>query len=269
MAGRVHVVGDPILDVYHEGRQEKGRFVIQRTYYRSGAAKNTYVNAKALYPNASRAGILSPYDTSKDYRVVRHCVNQKSIFTTVEESMSFLPYAGTDGLITLDAYEGGKDDTIIVSDYGKGTVSHIQPGHLRCTKESKLVVVDSRYRTYDFQAVRARTSIWRCTEGEYEAKWAKNFDYIVFTDHGKKIYIEDMKTGAYTLAELPAVENILDTCGAGDTFTAALGVKLHQLSEDGEINIERIKTASAFAHRAAVSAIQQPYTAITQIRLEE
>jgi sugar/nucleoside kinase (ribokinase family) len=61
---------------------------------------------------------------------------------------------------------------------------------------------------------------------------------------------------------VPQIEAI-DSCGAGDTFTAAIAVYLHE----NIFNVNNIEKAINFAITASINVIKKEKTAITDIKI--
>lgn len=260
------VAGDALEDIYLQGswsiKNGIKRFKPEIELKYKGGAANTFANAQAIL--GDKAEVLSLMNTNP-LKLYRFVSEEPTIEAYLEEA--------TDTSVSLLATEGKRVDGIIISDYNKGTVNNwkVQP------YIADWILVDSRYRSVHSNWLQmAKTKIWRCTGDEYDAEWAKQFDYIVHTDGGRKISICNGEGIILKDFAVPQIEPI-DTCGAGDTFTAMLGAQL-LFREPAPIYwmskepippefLMRVYSAMPLCIQAAQDVCMKPRTAITDIRL--
>ena len=106
-----------------------------------------------------------------------------------------------------------------------------------------------------------QTKIWRCTGDEYCPNFAKNFNWTVNTDGPNLIKIIDQNQNIIYTYTVPQLEGLIDPCGAGDTFTAALACKI--LEENSFNHSSQIP----FAIKCAQDVVIKQGTNITDIQL--
>jgi sugar/nucleoside kinase (ribokinase family) len=245
------VFGDPILDVFYLGTMDGLRFTPKKTTNRNGGAVNTLLNVVAVLPEGYP--VIDKVEGLGSARLIRHCDLNGVVlheFWADKPSSQF-------------AWALNNTDVAIFSDYGHGSLT-ARPGSM--VAKHKLAVVDSKRRTFDTSYLeKTETKIWRCTGDEYDETWAKNFDWIVITDGASNIYIrQGIRPGVGGCLIVPTID-VVDACGAGDTFTAALGsyLLMHSLSP----NLDELMLACEFARMASQDVCMQKFTAVTNITL--
>lgn len=262
------VIGDKIRDVFHEGTLNDQKFNVSKTIRRAGGANNTQANLQAILEEHDNAYIYSPL-TATPYALVRLINNQDYKLineywdTDKNHSELYKPRFIDSNPNTLS--------TLVISDYNKGSVSRSIPGQELI--EWELAVVDSRYRSVDPAYVAgAKTSIWHATGEEYDWKWSQNFDYVYWTNGPETVWFgpTDKRTTAtipdWDTLDVPKTTKVLDTIGAGDTFTAAIAgylIKQHPKPIDMDI----LRAAGEFAVNCCQEVIQTRYTEVTTLRL--
>ena len=260
------VIGDPIEDIY--ATVQDGKTLDTCTL--PGGASNTYHNAKTILFETelfSKVHFVPQLEFTKKYlyKILR-LNNQSDIHlcksVDKEDYYSDIQYT-TQRQLNLSLDKADYESVLIFSDYNKGTLN-IRIHKYEGVDKVKLAIVDSKYRSlhsslFDF----ADTYIWRCTSNEYNSDFAKNFDYVIWTDGPNPIKILDKKQKIIASFSIPDVQ-IVDTCGAGDTFTAALAVYLFKNSS---LKIKNIEKAILFSIDASLNVIQKAKTAITDIKI--
>lgn len=159
---------------------------------------------------------------------------------------------------------------IVISDYNKGLVNQPPPIELSPERDKsnfKFMLVDSRYRTFDFTISSfAEVLIWHATGDEYNTQWAQNFDWVLWTNGPEDVKIIEVATSRTVTIPVPDTP-VVDTTGAGDTFTAAVGVYLTH--NKGIVDIDSLTEAVKFGVACAQTVITEPYTTISKLTLEE
>lgn len=260
------VIGDPIEDIY--ATVEDGKTL--ETVTLSGGASNTYQNAKAiffetdLFFNVHFVPELK-FINKYLYKVLR-LNNQPDIHlcktVNKDEYYSDIQYTVQRQLnLLLD--QAHYDSVLIFSDYNKGTIN-IRICRYKGLPKIKLAIVDSKYSSlhsslFDF----ADNYIWRCTGNEYNIDFAKNFNYTIWTDGPRPIKLLDKDQNIIETFQVAQIDPV-DTCGAGDTFTAALGSFLFF---NNSLEVKNIKLAIRFAIEASLNVIKRPKTSITDIKI--
>jgi bifunctional ADP-heptose synthase (sugar kinase/adenylyltransferase) len=284
---KLWIVGDPMVDVYHIGAWNKSRFIPETTIRRPGGAANVYANAAAIVSelkDEQSIGIYTGWIPGK-FRMLELLRLVQPDGQVLEVYGDACPvretyYSKVEGLYIMDqaiwarAREFYGPEALIISDYNRGFVNEqrINAGKpLTFKRKPKFAIVDSRFRSTDLSLIKdIPVKIWRCSGEECNEEWAKNFHWIVRTSHGGPIAIEHRKSGVTHWLTPPQPERVVDDCGAGDTFTAALGAHLlkHLQDEDEAIvDMTSMIRAAEFASLAASDVVQKRYTAVTDIRL--
>lgn len=251
---RLVVIGDSLVDTYLLGNYMNNRFKVTTRMSYPGGANNTYANFQAIAQNKPYWAHIST--NIERLELVRFIQDDVKIFESYLGPTSEFCCSPVRPWYTT--YKG-----IIVSDYNKGTANR----ELQARLESDFIIVDSRYRSTHPNLIKAgKVKIWRCTQDEFDALWARQFDFIIVTSSKEvSIYSYDKSTFLHKAFsfEVPSIE-VVDDCGAGDTFVAALGA---QLLFAKEINLDSIKEAIPFCIQAAQDVCMKSYTAITDLVL--
>lgn len=268
MTLRLMVSGDPILDVWSYGYRtiEGGRWVVERTETRQGGAANTYANAHAIGRGLVYAWDNMPYARHELIRFM-DCDDDKLF-------MDFWNHYGDPTkMYRLAAnnlnpkWSRNELYGLVASEYNKGTMNRLTKRNI---PPLEFAVIDSRHRTMHMSWLEtAKIKIWHATGSEFDATWAKNFDYIIHTNGPNEVFISFDKQRAITILPVPDTE-VVDTIGAGDTLTAALGVFLARVIDTGHpITHNSVVEATRFAIWCCQDVITKPLTAICTRTLEE
>lgn len=253
----IYVCGDPIHDVYLE--TENNKTVSRKTY--PGGALNTYFNVAAINENrTSEVEVLwgSP-PILKFYELYR--VNDSILQIYEDETKeNFYSTESTKLLRSLKVTKTNKysKSILILSDYNKGFLN--QNLKIKPNKPIfDIAVIDSKCRSLNKHLFSyAKLNIWRCTGSEFCPEWAKNFQIVVHTDGPNQIKVYEYGTLKFT-ANPPCTE-VVDTCGAGDTFTAAFASCI--LTTDFSL-----QESVLFAMKCSQDVIATKRTSITNIKI--
>jgi len=263
------VVGDPIRDIYC---QTEGNITVKYEE-KLGGALNVYANiasilekTKYIYPNQGihflpRTAFLDV----PDYTVLRLNSNPDIHLCGHSNRSSYYNLQAVLERQMASLSELSSDESIIVfSDYNKGILNRpllkANPFQL-----FKLAVVDSKYRSLNAEYLNpAIHKIWRCTGGEYDAEYAKKFDYTIWTNGPLPISLFNKKQELIKtfIIKTKSIEPV-DTCGAGDTFTAAIAAFFYEL----DVNEKNLIEAITFASRCSENVIMKEKTSTTDIKL--
>tara|TARA_R110001599_G_scaffold294545_2_gene498535 strand:+ start:1360 stop:2130 length:771 start_codon:yes stop_codon:yes gene_type:complete len=250
------VAGDPIKDTYLTV-DENNKFLEKETL--PGGALNTYSNAVAINSENNVEVLWLTPELNHFYEIFR--INEKIVHphsNVVKKNFYFRKNLRESLLSNIDAvsFTNVKASALLLSDYNKGFLNSVN----RFIVKSKFdyLILDSKYRSINLNFLQyGKIKIWRCTGSEYDDSFAKNFDIVVWTDGPNPIKIFKNHTLAFT-AVVPRSE-VIDTCGAGDTFTAAL---ISALLEDYSL-----EDAILFSIKASANVIQRLRTQTTNIKL--
>lgn len=258
------VAGDPILDVYITLDANNRTSQVREVY---GGSANVYRNAEACLIKYQE-DILSEITVAREpeipsesfYKLLRIDKLPKSLISTIDLDQSSCFYRHYN---SSQVYENESsvhpDSVFIFSDYNKGFLNYPLKLKHSTTPKIKLAVVDSKYRTMNLEYLHNfETKIFRCTGSEYCPNFASNFDYTIWTDGPNPIKLLDKNQNVLQTFIVPKVEPV-DTCGAGDTFTAAFSCYLLLTN----LEIQNIEKAILYAIDCSLEVIQIEGTAIT------
>ena len=256
MKKHITIAGDPIWDVYIT--LANGQISSKR--YLPGGALNVYENAKAIANSNIECIWLTP-EVKEKYYLYR--LNDVIInLHTSKEKKYFYSSQSLDLLKKIKSINLNKfsKKLLLLSDYNKGFLNSTYQFML--SPKYDILVVDSKYRSLNSNFINlASTKIWRCTGSEFNSNFAKKFDFTIRTDGESEIKVFDKNINLIYTFPVPKINFTPHTCGAGDTFTAALSLKL---LDQQEFNLAE---AIEFAIRCSIDVIKKPETAITDIKL--
>lgn len=260
------VVGDPMEDIYATVKDGK----TLDACVLPGGASNTFANVQSLLLNENISTNIHfipqlTFTNKYLYKILR-LNNQPDIHLckTVdkEDYYSDMQYT-VQRQLNLSLDRANYNSVLVFSDYNKGTLN-LRILRYKGINKVKLAIVDSKYSSvhsslFDF----ADFYIWRCTANEYNIDFAKNFDYIIWTDGPNPIKLLDKNQNLVKTFDVPLVP-VVNTCGAGDTFTASLACYMFKYLS---LEIQNIEKAIHFSIKASLDVIQKEKTAITNIKI--
>lgn len=260
------VVGDPIEDIY--ATVQDGKTVDTSTL--SGGALNTYKNAKQIFFETDLFFQVYfvpelKFTDKYIYKILR--LNHQSDIHLCKTSDKKTYYSDvkytTQRQLNLTLDKADYYSVLVFSDYNKGIVN-LPIYKYRGIDRIFLAVVDSKYRSLHRSLFEyADNYIWRCTGSEYDKAFAKNFKYTIWTDGSKDIKLLNQDQELLQTFTVPSVK-VVDTCGAGDTFTASFASFMFKYPS---LEIKNIEKAILFSIQASLNVIQKPKTAITDIKI--
>lgn len=308
----LYCTGDPIVDIFYTGYVEANDpfvFKVESEKRCHGGALNTWKNAEALLGEEvvqffSPTGPLAQnplLQTEDIYTIRRYLLGLKSRAKgqlILESSATPIPdkshfYANATHIDILSAMQNAYENRVLsmdqpdldrigllIADYNKGSVSKnrlIKKEVLPVLKNAfDFCIVDSRYRSLDPAILSAsRYNIWHATGNEYKRDFSSHFDLILWTNGPHDIKILRQSRGNYYDLSIPVKKaKIIDECGAGDTFTAAIAAYLLSHPDDiSELSVldslELSKDACEFAIKCCRDVISRPFTSITKIKMRD
>ena len=260
MKWRLYIAGDPIEDIYITLNSKMETIKIETV---PGGASNVYHNAKSILNFKQVFSIFPP--TKEKYKIIRtnkfdydlklsESSERRNFYSNTISAFSMI------NQIQFHTVESG----LILSDYNKGFLNQ-NLTKSNPTKRFKFLIVDSRYRSLNLSFLNyADLKILRCTGKEYVPEWASQFDYTIWSDAARPILLLDKKQNIIAELQVPDIP-FVDTCGAGDTFTASLGAFL--LTQP-RIDTMVLKNALKFSLECCQEVIQKHGTAITTKKLK-
>ena len=272
------IIGDPIIDFYIDTKSNSTETIYDQ---REGGALNVFKNCKHLhnlntYFFPSEAELLSlkvsPLASKKIstiyepiYYYILRINNQKDLpLANPKYKSNFYSWIFNQRKYDILNYSMDiQSSGLVLSDYNKGTLNK-DPMLFNIPNQFKFCVVDTRYRSLNLDYLKlSKINIWRCTGEEYNEDFAKNFDYIVWTNAELPVKILDKKQNCLAILDFDFIpkEKVKDTCGAGDTFTASLASFLNCLQNN--ISLDNLKKACYFSLECCQEVIQSQKTSIT------
>lgn len=287
VANILFCTGDPVLDLYAFGSFKNSKFQTTKVVRNHGGALNVWKNAEAIL-GKNRVIFVNPVkahlpillkDTVNFYTVTRYILEDderlvleasttpthnkakfysnrlKNVANELSNKVNSIINPGTIGLI--------------VSDYNKGAFNSHSKHRKGYMPDFDFCVVDSRYRSLDIELIQTcKVKIWHATNKEYDPEYAKNFHYILHTNASSPVRILTGE-GEILFENHPSLTvpntTIVNTCGAGDTFTAAVA---SYLIDKPKVNKQYLLEACEFAIRCCQEVIQTRCTTQTTIKLE-
>ena len=294
-SARVLVVGDVMLDRYWFGEVTRISpeapvpvVHIQSTEERPGGAANVARGVAAL---GARAAMLAVVGADEAATLLENLLKKANVQTFLHQDSALqttvklrvigrqqqllrldfeTPPSGDVLLSTLDHFTAQLDttDVVILSDYGKGGLAHIERMIAFCNAANKPVLVDpkgsdfSRYRnatllTPNKSEFKAVVGSWKSedemTEKAEALRASLNLKALLVTrsEEGMTLYRKDDVFNMPSLAR-----EVFDVSGAGDTVIASLGAMLASGSD--------LVDAVRLANRAAGIVVGKLGTAVVE-----
>lgn len=273
------VIGDPIIDCYIKTNNSNTARVYDQ---RGGGALNVFQNAQVLH------GYYTYFQPSEDNLVANRfnllqCRNEDNIHTPAyyfilriddqediplcadKNKKTFYKWHLNQRTYTFLKYSTHLESSaLILSDYNKGVLNRTGDLITSVNEKFKFAVIDTRYRSLNLSYLKlSKINIWRCTGQEYDEDFARNFDYIVWTNAEAPVRILNKYQKCIATIKFDPIQEskIKDTCGAGDTFTASFATALNVMNK--EINLDQIIKACNFSLECCQEVIQSKGTSIT------
>ncbi len=238
----LYVLGDPIIDVYHYGYMREGhpnRFYIddEQHEWHDGAAGNVLSNLEHLVRSQKTEDIKYTRLFDKQRRMLKleRFVQEADPNDPSSKPQVILEHCSydnhkTDYYAHVPVYEDlitGSRRGLIISDYNKGYCNNSKNA-LRLEKKGQFdfVIIDSRYGTvHPYFINLGRMKILHCTARESEKHDFTKYGYVFHTQHSGDVHLY---RGSEYIGHLPVPidTDVIDTSGAGDTFTASIAFYL-------------------------------------------
>lgn len=295
---KVMVVGDVMLDDYWEGNADRISpeapvpvVHVQKEYHKAGGAANVALNITSLKGNAYLLGLIGKDETGeklkkllKDEKVVDSFLELEEIHTIrklriISQYHQLLRTDFESNLHKIDKtqfvklYQSHLKDinTVILSDYGKGTLSDPQTLIKLARDAGKTVLVDPKSRDFsiynhatiltpnlkEFEAVVGHS--------ETEEEMAKKAQNLIAAHHLEALLVTRGPQGMslYQKNRNPVhiptrAREVFDVTGAGDTVIGVLGMAL-SAGHDLETAVNLSNTAAGIVVGKMGTATVTPF----------
>lgn len=285
------IIGDPIKDVYVEEVQTDSKLVTNSVISLPGGSLNVFNNAReassmtgTLVLNAPEFPLskklteyimnfeeLSKASYSDIYTILRTShIGREIVLSPYQDRENFYKHVVINAKQTIKLRTrlinefnlGTMPKGLILSDYNKGILNRkIYPYYSGSYFD--FCLVDSKYRSINTLLFRdCKTKIWHATGDEYCPLFAKNFDWVIHTDGPNPVRL--LKDNITVKTFLVPNTEIINTCGAGDTFTATFASMLLRIKE---IDLQSISRSIEYAIDSCQEVIQSKYTATVKTKI--
>lgn len=281
----IYVFGDGFRDNYINGTYDpiKNRFVIPtndnwsdpsvRNY---GGADNVADHLKWYYHDTERI---------KSFTINQGDFCRYGIFTAEKSNIIFETFRerkySKDEVLGQSV--GDSVSTIIISTYGykyfENELVKDYFNYIFKKNNNITIIIDAKYRDipdWFFDLAKNNNKlICRCTGEEYDLNWVRKFNIVIHTNHSADISLICIDKPEFYISRpeyvhrihIPKIEPV-NTCGAGDTFTATLAWYLDvNKNKDSLHNL--CQKALPLCIAAAQDVCMQPYTNVPRLDLIE
>lgn len=274
MESRIIVAGDYIRDKYILGganinnylNNDRSRYTRHNTtssLTRHGGAGNVAANISEIVKD-TLCEVCIAYNSQRPLELIRLEITPHNYLEYWNDSRPESYYATNNQSQNIrDLLDSNKHNTLVLSDYNKGSLT-LEPNFELNTPD--LIIVDSKHRSLHPKYLEHDCQkIWRCTGNEYNFEWAQQFDWVIKTDAQGALCFGPANIDKITRLDwefkfVPHTK-IVDTIGAGDTFTAAIAAYFS--NNCTEPNMKTIGEACDFAIDCCQEVIQKRFCAIT------
>jgi len=278
--------GDPILDIYCFGKRDvENRFETERIVRNHGGALNVWKNIEAII-GSDHVTFINPVQGYSPL-ILNDTLNFYAIYRFIDESGLIIEGSPCPKKLKSTYYSKQVADScgkllwahqdkdmvertgLVIAEYNKGAFNENPALNANYLPEYDFCIIDTRYRSINLDLIKtSKVKIWHATGKEYDVEFAKNFNYTLHTDGQSpvKIYDTDSNEIAQENSKLTVPNTpIVNTCGAGDTFTAAVACFL--LSKD-RVSLTSLIDAAEFGIKCCQDVITTQCTSATRISLE-
>lgn len=294
---RVLVVGDVMLDEYWEGSTQRISpeapvpvVHVQKQYFKAGGAANVALNIAALDAQVFLLGIVGADAASQslqevltEKKVMAHLLQDKTVPTikklrVLSQNQQLLRTDFESNLNTVDKapllaqFKNllSQVDVVIISDYGKGTLSHVDALITLAKAQHKIVLVDPK--NLDFSIYRGANIItpnfkeFELVVGQVhdEADMEQRAHQLIKDCHLSGLLVTRGAQGmSFFQGQQPSLHvptkarEVFDVTGAGDTVIAFLGMGL-SIGLDLETSINLANTAAGIVVGKMGTAVVLP-----------
>lgn len=234
---RIGIVGDLITDRYIDGTVTRISPEAPVSILRVSGVRANPGGAGNVVENLRGLGIQTSFFHQKDIPVKTRVMSGTHHILRMDEENEpqWMSYDDLD--IGLDyGIKNDKFDCVIISDYGKGTISRDVSSKVirQCNLHNVPVVVDTKSQHNLFFS----STLIKSNLGEWVSFMERRRDFngiphflqtgdiqnLVITDGARGIYYHDQDFGQDQICGIKT--EISDPCGAGDTVTAILGMMI-------------------------------------------
>jgi len=285
------IIGDPIKDVYVEEVELKNRLVTQEIVSLPGGSLNVYSNAHEASANTGTLVLHAP-EFPLGKRLTDYVMNFEELSkASYSDIYTILRSSHLGREITLSPYESRKNfykaiqinskqtislrtkrinqfnmasmpKGLVLSDYNKGILNRtFYRDYIGSYFD--FCIIDSKYRSLNTLLFNdCKVKIWHATGNEYCPLFAKNFDWVIHTDGPNPVRLLQDNVTVKTF--LVPDTQIINTCGAGDTFTATFASMLLRIKI---VNLQSISRSIEYAIQSCQEVIKSKYTATVKTKI--
>ena len=283
------IIGDPVKDTYIEEEEINSRLETKEVLSFPGGSLNVYNNANKVL-SCSGTLVLHAPEFPMDRRLIDYILNFKQLSQELHsEIYTILRTSNSEIEVALSPYREKaqfysqvnlklmhilsrnkhlfKDFAkipkgLILSDYNKGILNRkvyaTYPGTW-----FDFCIVDTKYRSVNVNLFNdCKLKIWHATNKEYCQFFARHFDYVIHTNGKEPVRL--IQNGVVIKTFLIPNTQVVNTCGAGDTFTACFASFLLQFEQK---ELQSIVSAIEFAIDRCQEVVQLKYTATPKTKI--
>lgn len=236
---KILLIGDSCIDEYYYGTCDRLNpeapvpvLKITNVETKFGMAENVLYNLKSFgcdveFITGSKRSIKKRYI---DSRSKQHIVR-------VDEDVLSDPFSGCPDSATLEKF-----DAIVISDYCKGLLTYENLEEIRKNYRGPIFMDTKKPDLAQFYGFFVKIN-----ESEYKNRYSINDTLIITLGNRGAMYKTGRDSKYETIYPTPEVE-VVDVCGAGDTFLAAFAYKYLETKDIG--------TAIQFANKCSAITVQ-------------
>lgn len=247
--------GDSFIDNWIFVSPEKKRFRYEFCISKLGGQARVFETLQKSFADFQKSFDVIDYDFSTSV-IERYMSNNKVLFELEREEPNF-NLSTFETSFTKKFLDSYNYKAIVISDYNRSEIV--------VSGQYDLLLVDSKYQTFNFNKDNFKLKIWRCTEAEFDQDYADNFDYAIITNHeSRKILLNKVVNNKYLtidteeqMFEKQFTE--LESIGAGDFFIAHLAFFLTTKNVNKADTRKIIEAINFAVSKTQSSLAQQTY----------